>query len=249
MFDVVLSEIFYRPVLNALFGLYLLQPAAGFGLTLVLFTVALRALLTVATSSQTISDNQQEQLDAAVNRIEAQYADDPGKQKLLIGKLMRENSFSIVMSAAGILLQGIVVFSLFRLFTHDMRALDRLLYSFVSVLDVNYRFAGTDLSAPSQSLALITAVLMFLYLTFSTVSLLSFTSKSKAFQYLVPIVSYLLLTRLPGAVALFVMTSTVFSLAVYVTHNLLNRVRKFARQARLAEDDARQSAAESNSET
>jgi len=244
MFTLFLSEVFYRPVLNLLFGLHgLLPPEASFGLTIVAFTILLRALLTVATSSQSISETQQEQLDAAITRIEAHYANDPVKQKTLVGKLMRENSFSIVLAALGMLIQVIVILCLYRLFTHDLRALDRLLYSFLSVMDVNFRFLGINLAEPSGTLALLTAILLFLYLTFSTISLLSLTTKSKAFQYLIPLITYFFLTRLPGAVGLFLLTSTLFSLILFASNNLLTRFRRFALQARLADDEARQAAA------
>lgn len=232
MIPLLLTQLFYRPILNLFFLLHGLMPyGVSLGWSIIVLSVIIRTLLIPLLGDLLATDSERHLVEAAVQKVESEYGDDPAMKKKMLRKLMRESSFAIVAWVISMAVQLIILLVLWRFFGFDTSKVDHLLYDFVTLDTLPIvQWFKYSLVTPSNSLAIIMALLLFLELSLGQAAsrLLSASSKNKTLQYGLPIMSYLALARLPAALTLYLITTLVFSLVLLMFREFSRRIGAIA---------------------
>jgi len=216
--------ILYRPLLNSLILLYQYLPGHDFGLSVILLTVLIRLILYPLMSQSLKSQKALSGLQSKIQEIQKKYSDDKEKQaKEMVGLYQKEkiNPFSGLIL---VFLQLPILIALYQVFWKGLRPEEMVnLYSFVARPEgINPTFLGlVNLAEASLILAILAGILQF----FQTKLTLPQKEKgvketnpqfSDIFQkqmiYFFPIFTVLILLRLPAAISLYWIATSLFSI-------------------------------------
>lgn len=229
------NEVLYRPLLNMLVVLYDFV-ISDLGIAIILLTLLIRLVLLPlfykSTKDQTII---QKYVVPKIKEIQKLHKDDKEKQVQEMMAVYKEHNVSPFSGFLLILIQLPVLFALYRVFLRDFGAdISQQLYSFVPVPEtIHTLFLGViELSEKYIWLVLIAAVFQYLQ------SRLLFTINKKrtsgdtadtktatmermtrSMIWLGPILTLVILSQLPSAVALYWMTTSVFSVVQQLVIN------------------------------
>jgi len=223
--------ILYRPLLNSLILLYQYLPGHDFGLSVILLTVLIRLILYPLMSQSLKSQKALSGLQSKIQEIQKKYVDDKEKQaKEMIGLYQKEkiNPFSGLIL---VFLQLPILIALYQVFWKGLRSEEMVnLYSFVAQPErINPTFLGlVNLAEASLVLAILAGIIQF----FQTKLTLPQKEKgaektaphqisgegqfSDIFQkqmiYFFSIFTVLILLRLPAAISLYWIATSLFSI-------------------------------------
>jgi len=218
-FNVVL----YQPLFNALVFLYTYLPGSDFGLAIIVLTI-LTKLVVYPLNSQTIkSQKALTEIQPEVKEIQEKYKGDKEKQAQEMMSLYKERKVSPLSGCLPVLIQFPIIIALYRVFWGglDPERLS-LLYSFIpNPGAINSMFLGfLDLANPSAYLAVIVGIFQFIQLKMISAKRKKSLKKKKDFteqfqkqtQYFMPLFIVVILWNLPSALALYFLTTTVFTI-------------------------------------
>ena len=214
--------IFYRPLLNSLILLYQYLPGHDFGLSVILLTVLIRLILYPLMSQSLKSQKALSGLQLKIQEIQKKYVGDKEKQAKEMVDLYQKEKINPFSGLILVFLQLPILVALYQVFWRGLRPEEMInLYSFVAQPGrINSTFLGlVNLAETSMILAILAGVFQFfqtLYQNKVGTGQAKTDKFSQAFQkqmiYFLPIFTILILLRLPAAISLYWIVTSLFSI-------------------------------------
>jgi len=214
----------YQPLFNILIFLYQYLPGRDFGLAVITLTLIIKILLYPLGVRAIKIQKSLQVLQPKIKEIQTKYKENPKQQSLEMLALYKKEKINPFSGLAVSLVQIPILIALWRVFWQGFQP-EKLavLYSFVPrPTRIDPTFMGIlNLSTPSIFLAVLAGVTQF----FQTKMISSLTSKSqkkeksqlpeimeKQMLYFFPIFTFLILLKLPAALGLYWLVSSLFSI-------------------------------------
>jgi len=223
MIKLIFNTILYRPLYNALVLLYQFLSFHDLGIAIVLLTLFIRILLYPLSASSLRAQKKISELQPKINAIQKNHKDSKEKTEELL-KLYRKEKINPFAGFLPLLLQLPILIALYRVFGKIQEIDPSLLYSFVSnSSSFNTSFLGIlNLATPSAPLAFLAAILQY----FQTKSIQTKSIQKKPKEgtpeisqmiqkqtlFIFPILTFFILFKLPSAIGVYLVATTLFSL-------------------------------------
>lgn len=220
-----LNLILYQPLFNILILLYRYLPGQDFGVAVISLTILIRILFYPFGMMSIKSQKILQDLQPKIRAIQKKYKDDKQKQSLEIMKLYQEEKINPFSGCLPLLVQFPILLALYQILRKGLTPAEMTnLYSFVpSPSQINSSFLGiVDLSHPSIILAALAGFFQFLQTKMISPKTPKVKTEnkldqlSKIFQkqtlYFFPFLTFLILFKLPSAIGLYWLVSTLFSI-------------------------------------
>ncbi len=226
IFDIIL----YTPLFNALIFLYGTVAFENLGVAIIFLTILVRLILYPLFHKTAKHQRVAQNLQPEIKKIRSKHKDDREAQTKELMGLYQKNKINPFTPFLLLIIQLPILFALYRIFTNGFspEALE-ILYPFISNPgELNQVFLGTILlSVASVPMAIITAIAQFfqgkLALTraFKTASgeLDAMQRATKMIVFVGPVIALVVLVKFPAALALYWLTSTLFSIMQQVIVN------------------------------
>ena len=228
--------ILYQPLLNALVLLYLYLPGHDFGIAVIILTILIKLLFYPLGVKSIKSQKALSTIQPKIKEIQEKYKSDKEKQTKEMMALYKEEKINPFSGCLPILIQLPVLIALYRVFWKGLQVdqVSSLLYGFIpSIGSINTSFLGIiDLS--QSATIMIENTRHYLWLNIILIALVgiaqffqikmtapktksgkdnSFSSQmQKQMQYFMPGFIILILFSLPSALALYFLTTTLFTI-------------------------------------
>lgn len=220
----------YIPLYNALIFLYDKASWGDLGIAIILLTILVRIVLYPFFYKGAKDQAIMQKIAPTLKEIQKKHKDDKQKQVEEMMALYKEHKVN-PFSAFFLLLvvQLPILFAMFKVFTTGLKTMPQeVLYSFVPhVAALNYSFLGImNLSQKSMILIALTAIAQYYQ------AKLTLPKSNKAFKdlemaemmgrqmmYMGPILTVVVLFAMPSAIALYWLTTTLFSIGQQVIIN------------------------------
>ena len=226
----VFNTILYRPLFNALVIIYQLIPGHDFGLAVILLTILTRLIIYPLMAQSLRSQKVLTKLQPKIRELQVKHKNDKEKQAKELISLYQKEKINPLGGFLPLLIQFPILIALYQVFWKGLRPEEMAnLYSFVSqpkIIDPIF-FGLINLAKSSLILALIAAIFQFfqtkMLTIYQPVGLVKtpektdqMTSFSNLFQkqmlYFFPIFTVFILWKLPAAIAIYWITTSLFSL-------------------------------------
>lgn len=201
-----------------------LLPWHDLGLSIILLTAVIKVIFLPLSNKATRSQKALSHLQPKIKEIQEKYKDDKGKQSKEMMELYKKEKINPFSGCLPLLIQLPVLIALFWVFRTFEGGLSgeefQMIYSFIPQPDsVNTIFLGiVNLIEPSFYLAILAGVFQF----FQTKMTLPAKQTSKKgdfssmmqnqMKYVFPIFTVVILLRLPSAIGLYWLTTTIFTI-------------------------------------
>jgi len=217
----VLKLILYQPLFNALIFLVWLIPGHNVAFAIIVLTVIIRLILVPSSLKASRAQIRMRDLQPEIQKIQAKYKDDKQKQSQALMEFYKVNKINPLGSCLPLLIQFPILIVLYYVFINGLNTSHfDLLYSFVPRPEViNTMFLGLDLAQPDRwILPVIAGVLQY----FQSRQLMPPTNKgtqdtqamiSKQMMYMMPLFTVIIAGRLPAALPLYWIITTIFGIA------------------------------------
>lgn len=200
----------YQPLLKFLIFIYKILPVQDFGLAVILFTILIRLLLLPSTLHSLRAQKKLAELQPEIEKIQKKYQNNKEQQAQELFKLYRKQKINPLSGILSLLIQVPILIGLYRVFLNGFQDFD---YLFLN------RF---DLSQPSLILAFITGITQYFQgkYTIAGTKEKPLSGKNTDFQkilkkqivYFLPFFTFLILLKLPSVLALYFLTSNIFTI-------------------------------------
>jgi len=220
----IFNTILYQPLFNALIFLYNYIPGHDFGVAIILFTIIIRIILYPLTLQSIRSQKNFQELQPKIKEIQEKYKKDREKQGKALLELYQKEKINPFSGCLPLLIQIPILIALYQIFWKGFQPEALLnLYSFIPHPgQINPVFLGIiDLSKPFPILAFLVGFAQF-FQTKMTVSKTQQKEKSKKIQfsdiiqkqtlYFFPFFMVLILWKLPAALSLYLLVTTLFTI-------------------------------------
>lgn len=219
----VFNTILYRPLFNILVLLYEYLPGNNFGIAIIALTFLIKLIFYPLGIKGIKSQKALSTLQPKIKEIQQQYKDNKGEQTKAIMKLYKTAKVNPFSGCLPLLVQFPVLIALYRVFWRGLQPEQMsLLYNFVAPPgEINFIFLGIiNLSQPNLVLAVFAGIFQFFQVKMS-VSKIKPNKKQKSdfsgqmqkqMQYFFPFFTILILFRLPSAIGLYWITTTLFTI-------------------------------------
>ncbi|MBD3208701.1 MAG: membrane protein insertase YidC [Candidatus Nealsonbacteria bacterium] len=217
------NTLLYQPLFNALILLYQYIPGQDFGIAVVALTLLLRLVLSPLMAKNIKNQKALSDMQPKIKEIQEKYEDNQEKQAEEIINLYQEKEISPFSAFVPLLIQLPILIALFQVFQQglDPQSMNWL-YGFVPKPgDIDYTFLGLILlSAPSTLLAVFASVLQFFQFKMMDTSQPKTDQKGadvalaiqKQMPYFFSVFTFIFLLKLPAALALYWMATSLFSM-------------------------------------
>ena len=218
--------ILYQPLFNALILIYQYLPGQDFGIAVIVLTILIRVALYPLMVKSLKSQKALSELQPKIQEIQQKYKDNKEQQSKEMMVLYKNEKINPFGGCLPLLLQLPILIALYRVFWKGLSPESMgFLYSFVpNPGTINPSFLGLiNMAEPNLILAFVAGITQF----FQTKMLLpqQKTSKEKTDQmgqfstmmqkqmlYFFPILTVLILWRLPSAIGIYWIVTAVFSI-------------------------------------
>ncbi len=235
LFTETFHTLLYRPLFNVLILLYKYLPGNDFGLAVIVLTFLLRLILyPLMTQSiryqQTVSE-----IQPKIQEIQKKYKNNQEQQAKEIINVYKEKKISPFSVFLPLLIQLPLLIALFQVFRSGLQPESmNNLYGFISHPgEINYLFLGLiSLPEPNILLAVLTAIVQFFQLKTASPKIKSKKTKKKdsisrfsemtqkQTPYFLSVFTFVFLTKLPAALGLYWITTSLFSMGQqYILRN------------------------------
>ena len=219
----IFNEIFYRPILNALVFIYEYAAFNDFGIALILLTVLVRIILAPIFHRSARDQAIINKLVPKIKEIQSKHKNKREQQAKALMELYREHKVSPFSGIILLIVQLPVLVALYYVVWNGFsEAHIPMLYSFVPNPGViNYLFLGViDLQAQNVPLVILASAASYLQMKLAMSKhplplqgeqqnpMLSAMRKT---VFIIPIMTAVFIVGLPSAIALYLLTSFVFS--------------------------------------
>jgi YidC/Oxa1 family membrane protein insertase len=212
----------YRPLVNAMVGLYDIIPGKDFGWSIVALTIIIRLILLPLSWRSTKSQLAMRQLQPELERIKQQYKDDPQGLRTAMMSFYKDNKINPLSSCLPLLLSFPILIALYQVFISGLTPakigdIHKLLYPFIPFPDtINVLFLGLiDLSKPDKTLVLAILAGGFQFLQSWMIMPKGKTQEaamSRQMTYMMPVLTIIFSLSLPAGLPLYWIVSTLFSI-------------------------------------
>ncbi|MDD5144602.1 MAG: YidC/Oxa1 family membrane protein insertase [Candidatus Pacebacteria bacterium] len=224
-FKEIFITVLYQPLFNALVFLYQYLPGKDFGVAIIVLTLLIRILVYPLMVKSLKSQKQGMELQPKIKEIQNKYKDDKEKQTKALMELYQKEKINPFGGCLPLLVQLPILIALYRVF---WRGLDpgtlNYLYSFVpnpGVIDPNF-IGLINLSQPNMVITVIAGFLQFLQGKMfapkmggssgdGKKDLMSDIMKKQTI-YFFPLITVVFLFRLPSAIGIYWIVTTLFSI-------------------------------------
>ncbi len=210
------NKILYQPLFNALFFLYQFLPGRDFGIAVIVLTALIRLVLSPLMAQSLKSQKTLSGIQEKVKVIQNNHKDNKEKQMQEILELYQKEKINPLNSLIPVLIQLPLLIALYRVFWRGLQSEELSnLYSFIPRPEIiSFSFLNLiDLSQPSLFLAILAGFAQLIQMK---------SNKEKAGQaasavsnqmiFMFPFLTIFILIRMPSAVALYWITTTVLSI-------------------------------------
>jgi len=219
----IFNTVFYQPLLNVLILLYQYLPGNDFGIAIILLTILIRILFYPLTNKAIKSQKTLESFQQKVQEIQERNKEDKEKQAREMMELYRKEKINPFSGLFPVLIQLPILIALYQVFRRGLMTEEMVnLYSFVPKLNqINpYFLRFLDLTKPSLVFAILAGISQFFQAKMSTPKMGKTKTQLAQFSgliqkqtlYFFPIFTILLLWKLPVAISLYWLTTTIFSI-------------------------------------
>lgn len=221
----IFQKIFWQPLFNLLILFYVLIPGNDFGIAVILFTSFIRIILWPLQDKATRSQIILQEIQPKIKHLQEKYKDDKETLTKEFLSLYRGQKVNPFLGMIILFIQLPILIALYRVFLGGLNGDNFIhLYSFVPRPEtINTSFMGiVDLNSPNVIMAILAAIIQFIQVSAINASLekkkdgAKKESRSSVFQkqmnYFMPAILLLFLTKLPSAIALYLITSTLFTI-------------------------------------
>ncbi len=216
--------ILYQPLFNILIFLYAYIPGNDLGVAIILLTVLIKLLFFPLSLKAVKSQKALSGIQPKIKEIQEKYKDNKEEQSKKMMELYKEEKINPFSGCLPLLIQLpvlIALFWVFRAFEGGISGVEfQMLYSFIPRPEtVNPYFLGfLNLVEPSIYIAVLAGISQFLQTRMTlpktkTEKKADFSSMmQKQMQYFFPVITVVILLRLPSAIGLYWMTTTIFTI-------------------------------------
>ena len=234
------NTLLYEPMLNLLAAISAVMPGADVGIAIIILTIIVKIVIFPLTQKSIHSQNKVKMLDPELRKIKIKYKtkEEQARKTMDLYKANKVNPFSGILLA---LVQIPIIFALYKVAGNEIDFSRDSMYSFISVPEhVNTSFLGIiDIKEKSAVLAFLAGVSQYFFgmLSIPKSSLVegedpnsfknSFArSMNIQFRYILPVVIIFIAYTLPSALALYWITSNIFSIGQYWYANKISAKNK-----------------------
>lgn len=218
MFGEIWHDGLYQPLLNALFFIYENLAGENMGLAVIELTLAVRIILLPLSLISEHKTGILESLSRKLEGVMRDFRGDSIRQREEIRKILKTHHVNPWAKVVTLGAQVLVLVLLYQVFLGGLSAhkLDDL-YSFVRRPDfVNTVFLGFNVAARNLYWALAVGILLFIEIAVEQHARRNLLKQRDLFyRYAFPIVSVIVLSRLPMTKSLFILTSMGFSAMLF----------------------------------
>jgi len=222
----IFNLILYQPLFNALIFLYAYLPGHDFGIAIIVLTAAIRLALYPLMAQSIRSQKILNELQPKIQEIQKQYQDDKQQQAKAMMELYQKEKFNPFGGCLPLLIQLPILIALYRVFWKGFQA-EQLgfLYSFVpNPGAINPMFLGLiNLTQPNIFFAILAGACQFIQSKMMMPQIKKQPQGGKQMNqfsdvmqkqmiYFLPLFTVFILWRLPAAVGLYWMVTTLFSI-------------------------------------
>lgn len=224
--------IFFQPLYNALVWLTDVLPGGDIGLAVIILTLAVRFILFPFQHKMTRTQHKLKELEGQIKAIKEKYAKDTQEQARATMALYREHGISPFSGFILLLIQIPILLALYWVFRDGLVVKPELLYAFISApLVTNSLFLGLiDLSHRSIILAVIAGVAQYGQVHFAMPPIAKrdpnapadfkadlARSMSLQMKFIFPVMIIIFSLSFPSVVALYWITTSLFSIVHELT--------------------------------
>jgi len=209
--------ILYQPLLNLLILFYQYLPGNDFGMAVIFLTILIRILLYPLIRQAIKSQRLFEDLQSRIEEVKRKYKEDREKQTQEIINLYKEAKINPLSSLIPILIQLPILIALYRVFLKGIQPQGMVgLYQFLPKPKeiFPYFFGKINLAQPNLFLTISAGISQFIQTKMVTKEREKIDQFSKLLQkqtlYFFPVLTILILLKLPSAIALYWLVSTIF---------------------------------------
>ena len=217
-------DMLYRPVYNLVIFTYQSLPGSDMGLTIIYLAILVRILLLPASLAGSSSAKRVEALKPQLDRLARMP--EAGRRKDLTRKLLQRNRVNIYATALVLGAQVAFLAILLQVFQSGFTNAAEVAYFDLDQAIETTTFIGSiDLANRSWVLAGLAAGALYALLNLTTSEPAPGAKLSDVWYVIVlPIVVFLILLALPASKPLFLLTSVLFSIGLYVVAKYIFRV-------------------------
>jgi YidC/Oxa1 family membrane protein insertase len=233
------QTLFYKPLYNGFVVLFNILPVDA-GIIVIVFTILVKFLIYPLSKKSIVAQVEMKKIEPDLKLIREKYKDDKQEQAKKTMDLYRSRNINPFSGIFSILIQFPIIIALYFVFLRSglPQINESLLYGFVSSpshIDTNF-LGLIDVGAKSLILALFAAITSFFQMKFSTSiqapidntpSFKNDLARSMSIQmrYVLPALLFFVSYSTSGAVALYLTTSNLFTLAqeVFVRKKLTGK--------------------------
>lgn len=214
--------ILYQPLFNLLFFLYQNFSFSDFGIAIVLMTIVIRLILYPLFSKSARDQVIMQKIAPKLQEIQNKHKEDKQKQVEEMMKIYKDHNVNPFSSFVFLLfIQLPILITLFQIFSSSIKEVPAgILYSFVKFSGtLNTEFLGKiDLTQASVLLVILSAIFQYYQGTLTSPksdrafkNLSAQERMARQMVYIGPILTLVILWKLPAAIALYWLTTTIFS--------------------------------------
>jgi len=219
--------ILYQPLLNILVLLYQYLPGHDFGIAVIVLTILIRLILYPLMAQSIKSQKVLSELQPKIQEIQQRFKDDKEKQTKEMMALYQKEKINPFGGCLPLFIQLPILFALYRVFWKGFQPGELTnLYSFIShpgAIDPNF-LGIINLAYPSLILAVLAGILQFFQTKMATPQTPKITQKEgaqmaqfsnmmqKQMLYFFPLFTIFILWKLPAAIGLYWVVTTLFSI-------------------------------------
>ncbi len=226
---VAYTEVLFRPLFNLLVGITNILPTHSVGLAIILVTLVVRLVLLPPSLHQVRqTQRNQEKMKSVQQKLEevkTKHKDNKGKQAEETMRIYKEAGINPAAGCLPLLVQLPILLALYRVFLGGMGPETfHYLYSYVAEpQQLQTVFLGISLTAPSLLLGIIAGASQFVLMRYATPpptttpganeeTAQMMQSMQKNMMYFFPVMTVFIGLRLPAALALYWVSSTIFAI-------------------------------------
>ncbi len=221
----IYHTLFFDPLYNSLVFLFKILPWADAGVVVVILTVLVRLVLFPLSRKAVLTQVRMAEITPELNAIKEKYKNSSEEQARRTLALYKEKGVNPFSGILVIIIQIPIILALYQIFIHMPEINSALLYSFVPAPEhIRTTFLGLiDVGGKNMLLAFLAAVSTFFQMKISTQG--QSAPKGNSFgdnlaksmqtqmKYFFPVVMFFIAYHVSGAIALYFLTTNLFSIA------------------------------------
>jgi len=228
MLTFIWNEIFFRPLLNILIGLYNTIGLENLGLSIIWLTFITRLILLPFSFKAEKQRKKQAEVSKELRVLQTSYANNPSVLRQEQKELLRRSKVRRWPKIISLAVQGFILLILYQVFVGGIK-LEQIvdtLYGFVDVpVFVNTVFLGIDIAQRNLIFSIIPAAVLFITIIIDHGGLQTkWTKKDLVLLIGFPLATFIFLFALPAVKAIFILGSQLFSLSLRFLTNFFESV-------------------------